>query len=44
MEEIRNSMALLLKALGGEQNFTEFFTELCAPGTLNTSVRSSLLH
>ena len=27
-----------------EQNFTKFFTELCAAGTPNPPVRSSLLH
>jgi hypothetical protein len=35
---------LLLHGQDREQNFTKFFTELCAEGTPNPPVRSSLLH
>jgi hypothetical protein len=35
---------LLLHGQDREQNFTKFFTELCAVGTPNTPGRSSLLH
>jgi hypothetical protein len=34
---------LLIHGQDREQNFTKFFTELCATGTPNTPVRSSLL-
>ena len=35
---------LFLHGQDREQNFTKFFTELCAAGTPNTPVRSSILH
>jgi hypothetical protein len=35
---------LFLHGQDREQNFTKFFTKLCAAGTPNPPVRSSLLH
>jgi hypothetical protein len=35
---------LFLHGQDREQNFTKFFTKLCAAGTPNAPVRSSLLH
>jgi hypothetical protein len=37
-----SDMGLLFHGQDLEQNFTKFFTELCATGTPNTPVRSAL--
>jgi RNase P/RNase MRP subunit p30 len=39
-----SDMDLLIHGQDREQNFVKFFVKLCAAGTPNTPVRSSLLH